>query len=508
MEDERTEELTTIAAIYPELVVDPADPFAASLELPVAPSDPLNVEFPAAPLPSPPSSDDGRKHSLTAVAALRDAHKLQHLPPIRLNITLPDGYPAGLAPKVKLSTTPTWIPEEKLHELEEEVARLWEEYGQCQVLFSYIDYLQQAAERAFDLAPTSNAALTLLPGLKPALLEYDSKTKKEIFNAGTYDCGVCLEPKKGSACYQMRRCGHVFCLSCLQDFYNNCITEGDVVNVRCMDPTCGKDGPSKRKTKKERTLHPKELLDMGIEESAVRRYVEMKRKKKLEADKTTVYCPRTWCQGPARTNKYPPIPADLATYPESDSENESAASVGHVPDNKLPAPADRLSVCSKCSFAFCRICYTGWHGEFARCWPRNPGELSEEEKASYEYIRLNTSPCPTCSSPTQKTMGCNHMKCFQCNTHFCYLCGAWLSPDNPYQHFNKLGTSCYQQLWVLEEGDEGQGANFQGARRWEEEARRVAEEADREEAERLQREEMEEAMVGDERVRGNRVNSA
>ncbi|KAH0258365.1 RWD-domain-containing protein, partial [Aureobasidium melanogenum] len=152
-----------------------------------------------------------------------------------------------------------------------------------------------------------------------------------------------------------------------------------------------------------------------------------------------------------------------------------------------------LAICSKCSFAFCKTCYAGWHGDFARCWPRNPSELSEEEKASYDYIRTHTSPCPTCSSPTQKTMGCNHMRCIQCATHFCYLCGAWLCPDNPYQHFNKPGTECYQKLWELEEGDEGQGGAFVGARRWEQEALAVAQAADREEAEALQREEDEAA---------------
>ncbi|KAK1050664.1 hypothetical protein LTR33_014664, partial [Friedmanniomyces endolithicus] len=86
-----------------------------------------------------------------------------------------------------------------------------------------------------------------------------------------------------------------------------------------------------------------------------------------------------------------------------------------------------------------------------------------------------------------KTMGCNHMKCFQCNTHFCYLCGAWLDGDNPYIHFNKQGSPCFQRLWELEEGDEGQvpgdQRGFAGARGWEQLALEVAREADVREAE-------------------------
>ena len=45
------------------------------------------------------------------------------------------------------------------------------------------------------------------------------------------------------------------------------------------------------------------------------------------------------------------------------------------------------------------------------------------------------------------------MICFKCNTHFCYLCTAWLSEDNPYVHFNTAWLPCYQKLWELEEGD-------------------------------------------------------
>ncbi|KAL1306401.1 hypothetical protein AAFC00_005108 [Neodothiora populina] len=504
--DEREEELSSIAAIFPELVLDGDKPFSASLQLPVSPSTPLTVRFPQAPLPSPPHSDDGKQAFRPATLPLSEKHGLSHLPPLDLQLELPEGYPNNSAPVITLSTQPEWLPAKKLRHLSEEAEKLWEEFGRCQILFSYIDFLQQSAERAFDLLDTG---LDLSPALQPALVEYDHRTKKEIFDLQTFDCGICLEPKKGRECHRLRRCAHVFCRDCLQESYNNYIAEGDVVHVRCLDPTCGDESGNttishRRRKRTERNLHPKELLDMGLDEATVRRYVEMKRKKALEADKSTVYCPRAWCQAPARSAKYPPLPADIREYPESETEDEADnAETEAEPETadaeKKPSStsADRLCICSKCSLAFCRVCYAGWHGDFARCWPRNPSELSDEEKASYDYIRTHTSPCPTCSSPTQKTMGCNHMTCFQCRTHFCYLCGAWLDGDNPYIHFNNGASECYQKLWELEEGDEGQGNNFGGARMWEAEARRVAEEADREEAERMQNEENERAVLMD-----------
>jgi E3 ubiquitin-protein ligase RNF14 len=490
--DEREEELASLQAIYPELCFDGRDPFSATLDICVSPAKPLLVRF----VPRTFAGSNGRSTSSEGPYIERDV-PLSHLPPLQLHLTLPTHYPAESPPKVKLTTTYGWLPKESILELEQQAESLWEEYGRCQILFSYIDYLQQAAEQGFNLDQGTDGCLVLPLTEEPKLAAFNSETELHIFNAGTYDCGICLEPKKGSSCYRLPECGHVFCKSCLQDFYNNAISEGDVASVRCLSPDCGKDQDinGKRKRKSARALHPSHLLAMEIDESLVRRYVELKRKKKLEADKGTVYCPRTWCQGPAKSSKYPPIPADLTTYEldfASEDENETPAANEQVSTSGTekktipPNPADRIAVCEKCSFAFCRVCYRGWHGEFARCFPRDPNELSAEEKASYDYIRLNTSPCPTCSSPSQKTMGCNHMLCFQCNTHFCYLCGSWLDGGNPYQHFNKSGTECYQRLWELEEGDEGQGPGdgrgFAGARAWEQLAIEAAREAEAREA--------------------------
>lgn len=504
--DEREEELTSLLAIYPELVIDPKDRYSATIDLPVAPSNPLLIRFIPSQSPVANALDvNGHRIASTAAYIERDV-ELSHLPPLCLAMSLPTRYPADTYPHVHLSTDKNWLPSDVLTELENEVKPLWEEYGPGPIMYSFIDHLQQAVDRGFDLDQRAEGCLVLPSGLQDQLVSFDEKTREAVFNAGKYDCGICLEPKKGSSCYKLPKCGHVFCKLCLQDFYNNAIMEGDVGSVKCLDPGCGKVSRNAnggaRVVKIKRSLHPRDLLAMGLDDKTVRRYVEFKRKKKLESDKTTVYCPRQWCQGPAKSPKYPPLPADLSEYildsscDEDDGGNASEGDDGASPPRppkpsnpKIPPdPSDRLAICEKCSLAFCRVCYSGWHGPYAKCFPRDPNELSAEEKASYDYIRLNTSPCPYCNSPTQKTHGCNHMKCFTCATHFCYLCTAWLEPGNPYQHFNKPGTECYQRLWELEEGDDGQGPadgrGFAGGRGWERMALEAAQEAEAQEAAR------------------------
>lgn len=397
LDDERSEEFDTLQSIYPELIINANGPYSASLGLLVAPSKPLPVIF-----------EPGQ-----------DVERLSYLPSLHIDITLPSTYPAEAPPSIRLSTTPPWLPSDVSQKLIDEAQSLWEEYGGAMILFSYISSLQEQAETAFGLWE-----LTLALDMRPGLVAYSKKLKRELFDKETFDCEVCLEPKKGSACYRMERCSHVFCVACLQDYYNNCIKEGDVNNVKCMSTDCGKSGGSKRK--KVRLLSPKELLQIPLPRDTVERYAKIKRKKKIESDPSMVYCPRSWCQGPMRSDKYPKI-TDVSQMDDSNSEAEEeipAAQNITVEGPRVEKRAvgvrgmDRLAVCDECQLAFCITCLASWHGDFVRCEPRDKTQLTEEDQASLNFILKSTSPCPYCSVPCQKSYGCNHMTCAQVSCYY------------------------------------------------------------------------------------------
>jgi len=457
-DDERVVELSTLQYTFPELVLDEQSPLSATLELPVVPSNPVPVLF----------ADASDLERLSGIDPEDPQHRIRHLeylPNIRISITLPDGYPADTPPLLALSTASGWLPEEEISRLLAEGVQLWEDIGHDQVLYSFIDHVQDSAQKLFGLLEGQDI-LQLPPDLEIELLDHNSSAKQAAFDRRGHDCGICLEPKRGSACHRMDHCGHIFCRQCLQDFYNNAITEGDVHSVKCLDPGCAKSRAEKmaqsgRKGKPKVTLSPSELLKVPLEHEMVKRYVQMKHKIELENDKTTVYCPRNYCEGAARSKKHkkPVVSAShLATVTADETDEEAgddADEDGAVLDpTKPPKRIDLLRICEDCSFAFCSRCLQSWHGEFVVCGPpRKDEELTAEDLASMEYIRLHTTPCPTCAVPAQKTHGCNHMQCQRCETHFCYLCSAWLDPQNPYQHYNTEKTSCYQRLWELEGGD-------------------------------------------------------
>lgn len=214
-------------------------------------------------------------------------------------------------------------------------------------------------------------------------------------------------------------------------------------------------------------MTPSELLLIPLEHEMVKRYVTMRHKIELENDKSTVYCPRSFCQGAARSKKHrkPIITLTfVTTTADEEADEESDDELAAIDPTKPPNRTNLLRVCEDCLFAFCSRCLQSWHGEYVLCGPpRNSNELSAEDKASLDYIKYHTTPCPTCAVPAQKTHGCNHMICQRCGTHFCYLCSSWLDVGNPYQHYNTEATGCYQRLWELEGGDgDDVGYNYFG----------------------------------------------
>ncbi|KFY19726.1 hypothetical protein V491_04262, partial [Pseudogymnoascus sp. VKM F-3775] len=336
-DDERTMELSALQAIFPELIIDEKHPFAATLELPVAPLEPVPIVF-----------LDTDKTPIEADRQLQ-IHRLSYLPNIHIGITLPDLYPAEKPPILELSATAKWLPQEKMEGLLKQCKEFWEDMGPDQVLYLFIDHIQESALGAFGLLD-GREYLQLSPDLEIELLDHDKSAKQAEFDRKSYDCGVCLEPKRGSICHKLDDCGHIFCRQCLQGFYNNAITEGDLESVKCLDPGCAKRreeelAKSGRKRKRKVTLTPSELLLIPLEHEMVKRYVTMRHKIELENDKSTVYCPRSFCQGAARSKKHrKPIitPTFVTAGADEEADEESDDEEATIDPTRPPNRANLL----------------------------------------------------------------------------------------------------------------------------------------------------------------------
>ncbi|KAF1364251.1 hypothetical protein EJ07DRAFT_162076 [Lizonia empirigonia] len=418
---ERAAELATLEAIYADsLIAHHENKYAGCIEVNVTLNKPLTLLC----------EDRLENHP--------DVHAISHLPLTGVFFELPEQYPTAAAPAVQLEAD--WIPGDVLSDLEIHVLAIWGEYSGSQVVYAYISYVQEAAESAFGLEK-----LEIASSLLPQLLKHDCDTKRQVFEKGTYECGVCLDPKQGVSCHSMSDCGHVFCIECLQSYFNNAILTGSIED-------------------KAHLITSRELLQIPIECPMVQRFVNLKRKKKLETDRSTVWCPREWCQGAAKGNRYPKPSAaleemgvvfeeDFVDVPTVQDEEDKADSV-----REQKFLAGRLQICEDCEYAYCKLCKHSWHGDFDRRarsdMPSERTQVEKDEEASLDFIRQNTTRCPKCETPVEKSEACNHMTRTWCSAHFCYLCSTYLNPKYPYGHFGQPGSFCYQRLW---EGQNGEG---------------------------------------------------
>ena len=203
VEDERALELSTVAAIYPELKIDTAsDRISATISIEVEPVKPLLLRFPTpagvppGSLPTPPNSNDEGTHheneDSQRLSADYEAHRVSFFPPLDLRITLPDRYPNEKPPLIHLESQYSWLPDKELRALEAAGHALWEEMGKDQVVFSYIDHVREAAEKGFDLARDTGEVLEVPSDLKVALLDFDLKARRAKFEQETFECGICL----------------------------------------------------------------------------------------------------------------------------------------------------------------------------------------------------------------------------------------------------------------------------------------------------------------------------
>ena len=163
-EDQRDIELSSLSAIYPEIQrVNEDDQYTIFLDVPVNPSNGVVVCFPAAaadgvapPTNGVPPPGLANNHGLDPNSNPEE-QRLSYLPPVRLQISLPPGYPADEPPQVSISTSPPWLPDDVVRRLEEDGPRLWDDLGRDIVVFTYIDHVQQSAEDLFGLVNDKHA---------------------------------------------------------------------------------------------------------------------------------------------------------------------------------------------------------------------------------------------------------------------------------------------------------------------------------------------------------------
>ncbi|XP_051960548.1 E3 ubiquitin-protein ligase RNF14-like [Xyrauchen texanus] len=379
---------------------------------------------------------------------------ISFLPPLVLSFELPADYPSSSPPVFTLSSK--WLTRVQITALCKRLDELWEENQGSVVLFTWIQFLKEETleflgiqspleiqsigdklqcesvqkqsadadgDKLQELDQRAVQEVDPHTDILKQLLDFDEAQKQKVFDGKVFCCGICFSEKLGSNCLLFKECQHVYCKTCMKEYFEIQIRDGNVQCLDCPEPKC---------TSIANPTQVKHLV--GEDEFA--RYDRLLLQSSLDRMTDVVYCPRKSCC--------------MAVMVEPDST---------------------MGICPSCRYAFCTKCKQTYHGlslckedEVLRLlevyqaasaaekmrlnkeYKRMIFKRAKNEALSEKYVKNNCKQCPSCGANIQKDEGCNKMSCSSCRQNFCWICLKVLNNMNPYDHFNISNTPCFNQL--------------------------------------------------------------
>ena len=175
-------------------------------------------------------------------------------------------------------------------------------------------------------------------------------------------------------------CKHFFCSDCYLHYLKNKIEINEVGSITCMNKDCSQELDEKFIT-----------LQINRDKVLLEKYRKFKKINNINKDPNLVICPEEDCDSYAIKEK----------------------------DNKFVK-------CLK-GHEFCSECKQPWH--------KNKDCKLDIDRDLMEKCHIKK--CPKCKVPTEKNLGCNHMKCSNCSCNWCWFCEAKFENEN--EHFGVNG---------------------------------------------------------------------
>ena len=217
---------------------------------------------------------------------------------------------------------------------------------------------------------------------KLGLPQGDERTDAKRQEAADADCMVCCSEIDDAGDMVALECAHYFCKTCWLAHVTTKMKEGNVLQLKCMMPKCNLVVPDSIVTK---------LADDVGDKLLKERYLHFLGKALIESNPKYRFCPGIDC----------PYVVSI--------------------DRLKKLGAVEVVVCT-CGKTMCFSCGQEPHAP-ATCkmvaeWQR---KLADEGESA-NWVNANTKPCPNCGTAIEKNGGCNHITCFKCNSHFCWIC--------------------------------------------------------------------------------------